>query len=115
MKILETSRELNKKEEYLLTLNRNMKSVKDIEDGTHIHVTAYALYEDTNSRGEDVEVLTILTPDKEVFCTQSATFKRSFKDMWNMMDGAEFTIIKVSGVTKAGRPYVDCTIDTDTI
>lgn len=115
MNIIETSKELNKKEEYLLTLNRNMISVKDIEDGTKIEFEDYAIYEDINSRGENVEILTILTPSKDVYCTKSSTFKRSFKDMYNMMDGEKFTLIKTSGTTNAGRPYVDCVLDVDSI
>ena len=113
MNIKETSKELNKKEQYLLTLNNAMISVKDVEDRVKITCTAYALYDDINSKGEEVEVLTILTPDNTVYCTQSATFKRSFKDIYDMMNPEEFTVIKVSGTTKAGRPYVDCQLDTE--
>lgn len=115
MKIIEKSREFTKVEEYLLTLNRAMISVKDIEDDTTIEVSAYCLYEDVNSKDEEVEILTILTPNNEVYCTQSATFKRSFKDMFDMMDGKSFSIKKVSGTTKAGRPYVDCVLDVTSI
>lgn len=115
MNIIKASKELDKVEQYLLTLNRNMISVKDIEDDTKIDYVAFCLYEDVNSRDEDVEILTILTPDKEVYCTQSATFKKSFMDMWEMMNGAPFTLIKVSGTTKAGRPYVDCILDVTSI
>ena len=111
MKVIEKSREFNKVEEYLMTLSKDCISCKDIEDGTKIDVAGYLVYEDTNSKDEEVEILSIITPNKEVFSTQSATFKQSFKDMFEMMEGAQFTIIKKSGTTKAGRPYIDCSLD----
>ena len=115
MNITHKSREFTKVEEYLLTLDKTAKSVKDVEDGTKIMCTAYLEYDDINSREEEVHVLSILTADNTVYATQSATFKESFKNMFNMMDGKPFGIIKTSGTTKAGRPYVDCTLDLSTV
>lgn len=111
MKVIERSREFSKVEEYLMTLSKDSVSCKDIEDGATIDVAGYLVYEDVNSKGEQVEMLSIITPNKEVFSTQSATFKESFKNMFEMMEGAQFTIIKKSGTTKAGRPYIDCSLD----
>lgn len=115
MNIVEKSREFTKVEEYLMTLDKNAKSVKDIEDGTVITVDGYLEYDDINSKEEEVHILSILTPDKEVYSTQSKTFKDSFKSMFEMMDGQRFAIVKVSGTTKAGRPYVDCTLDVTSV
>lgn len=115
MKITEKSREFSKVEEYMLTLDKNAKSFKDIEDGTSVEVAGYLVYEDINSRDEQVEILSIITPSKEVFSCQSQTFKKSFKNMFEMMDGNSFALIKVSGTTKAGRPYIDCVLDINSV
>ena len=115
MNIVERSREFTKVEEYLLTLNRAMISVKDIDDETVIPVKDYCIYNDINAKGEEVVILTILTPDNMVYCTQSETFKRSFHDIFNIMDGNPFSIKKVSGTTKAGRPYVDCVLELSSV
>ena len=115
MKVTEKSREFSKVEEYLLTISKNAHSLKDVPDNTAIPVNGYLVYEDVNSRGEEVEILSIITTDNEVYSTQSATFKKSFKDMFSMLDGIEFSLIKVSGTTKAGRPYIDCILDTTSV
>lgn len=114
--IKETSREFDKVEQYLMTVSPAMKSMKDVEDGTKITVAGALMFEDTKENtGETVEVLSIITPDKQVYSCQSATFKRSLKDIANIMDGQEFTIIKTSGKTKAGRDYIDCQLDIASI
>lgn len=114
--IKEQSREFDKVEQYLMTISPAMKSIKDVEDGTKITVAGTLVFEDEKeSTGEVVEILSIITPDKEVYSCQSATFKRSLRDISNIMDGQEFTIIKTSGQTKAGRPYVDCQLDITAI
>ena len=114
--IKEMSREFDKVEQYLMTVSPAMKSMKDVEDGTKITVAGTLMFEDTKENtGETVEVLSIITPDKQVYSCQSVTFKRSLKDIANIMDGQEFTIIKTSGKTKAGRDYIDCQLDIASI
>lgn len=114
--IKEASREFDKVEQYLLTISPAMKSMKDVADGTKITVDGMLTFDDTKENtGDTVEVLSIITPDKEVFSCQSATFKRSIKDIANIMDGQQFTIIKTSGKTKAGRDYIDCQLDIASI
>lgn len=114
MEIKTMSREFTKAEKYMMTLDNNAISVKDIEDGTVINVDGYLEYDDINSKGEEVHILSIITPDKTVYSTQSVTFKRSFLAMYDMLDG-KFSCIKVSGTTKAGRPYIDCTLDKNSV
>lgn len=115
MNITFRSRDFSKVEEYLMTISKDALSVKDLEDGTHITVAGYLEYEDTNSKGEDVKILSIITPEKVVYSTQSQTFKDSVKSMVELMGAEQFTIIKKSGTTKAGRPYVDCSLDIQSI
>lgn len=112
MNITFKSREFNKVEEYLMTISKDALSVKDIEDGTKIVVAGYLEYQDTNSKGEEVSIMSIITPEKTVYSTQSSTFKESVRNMVNLMGAEVFTIIKKSGTTKAGRSYVDCSLDT---
>lgn len=115
MEIKKTSRELNKVEKYLLTQSNNMISVKDIEDGTKIDFKAFAVYTDINSKDEEVEILSIMTPNNHIYATQSATFKKSFLQIFETMGDTLFAVIKTSGTTKAGRPYVDCVLDIESV
>ena len=115
MEIIKTSRELNKVEKYLLTQSNNMISVKDIADGEQIKFKAFAVYTDINSKEEEVEILSIMTPDNHIYATQSATFKKSFLQIFETMGDTLFTVIKTSGTTKAGRPYVDCILDINSV
>lgn len=113
--INETSKEFTEVEEYLMTLDKSITSLKDVEDNTSIPVAGYLTFTDEKSNGEDVEILSIITPDKEVFSSQSATFKRSFHDISNILHGKPFSVIKLSGTTKAGRPYIDCALDVKSV
>lgn len=113
--IKETSRDFTEVEQYLMTIAPSIISMKDVPDDTRISVDGTLLFEDVKEQtGEVVEVLSIITPEKEVYSCQSATFKRSVKDIANIMKGA-FTIIKQSGKTKAGRDYINCVLDIESI
>lgn len=109
MKIIETSKEFTKVEKYLMTMDASIKTIKDVADDTVIKVAGYLTFVDEKSDGE-VELLSIITPEKEVYTCQSATFKTSFHNIAEIMEGDEFAIRKISGTTKAGRPYVDCAL-----
>lgn len=108
------SRELTKVERYRLTLSPEIKTVQDLPDGTVIDVIASCEFNDINEvTGEVASLLGILSKDGESYVTQSATFKRSFSDISDIFadDGeSEFSIRKISGTTKAGRPYVNCVL-----
>ena len=113
--IKETSRDFTELEQYLMTVAPSIVSMKNVDDGTKINVDGFLTFEDIKENtGEVVEVLSIITPKKEVYSCQSATFKRSVKDIANIMKGA-FTIIKQSGKTKAGRDYINCVLDIESI
>ena len=97
-----TSKEFTEVEQYLMTISPAMKSIKDVKDGTSIKVAGYL---------ETSEILSVITPDKEVYSCQSATFKRSLKDIATIMGDKPFSVIKTSGKTKAGRDFVNCELD----
>lgn len=109
--IKNTSRELTKVEEYLMTSSPAMKVMNSLEDGTSLPVLASLVFEDTKDNGEVVEILSILTEANVVYSCQSQTFKRSFNDIASIMEGSEFSIVKTSGKTKAGRDFINCELD----
>lgn len=114
IKITEKSREFTPVEVYLMTKDAGITSVKDIDDMENIPVSGWLTFTDEKDNGEIAEILSIITPDNKVCSTQSKTFKTSFFDIASIMD-SDFAIIKVSGTTKAGRPYVNCILDTESI
>lgn len=109
------SNDFTEVEQYLMTLDRGIISLKDVEDNTSIPVAGYLTFTDEKKNGDSVDILSIITPDNEVFSCQSATFKRSFDNIFNIMHGKQFSIIKVSGTTKAGRSYIDCALDKKSV
>lgn len=114
--IKEMSREFNEVEQYLMTIAPSIIAVKDVEDGEHITVDGILTFEDVKeSTGEVANIMSIITPDKKVYSCQSATFKRSICDISNIMNGKPFTVIKTSGKTKAGRDYVNCILDVESL
>lgn len=114
--IITTSRDFNEVETYLMTISPSIISLKDVSDGTKIEVDGYMLFQDVKEdTGEATEVLSIITPDKVVYCCQSATFKRSVNDIAAIMHGKPFTIVKTSGKTKAGRDFINCTLDIGSV
>lgn len=103
------SKELDSIDTYLMTLSPAIKVVKDIPDGTVIHVVAYATFTDEkeDGKGEEADLLSIMTPEREVYSCQSSTFKRSFLQIAKLF-ADEFPIIKTSGITKSGRDFINC-------
>ena len=116
VEIKTVSREFTEVEQYLMTIAPSIQSAKDLEDGTHIKVDGILEFTDIKENtGEAVDVMSVITPDKQVYSCQSATFKRSIRDISNIMKGKEFTVIKTSGKTKAGRDFINCVLDTESL
>ena len=117
MEIKEKSREFSKKEIYLMTMDADTTSIKEVEDGTKILVDGYLIYTDINQKdGTEHELISVITPDKKVYVAQSDTFKRELVKMFEVFgeDGV-FSIIKKSGATNNGREYVTCVLDKESI
>ena len=115
IEIIRKSREFDKVETYLMTTSPKIHRVKDIEDGTRLVVTGYLFFNDVKPNGDVAEIMSIITDDKEVYSCQSTTFKRSLEEIANLFDGEPFPIIKISGETNAGREYVNCVLDTESV
>lgn len=111
----EMSREFTKVEKYLMTTAPDIEPLKNIADGESIPVDGYLIFDDIKDNGETQEIVSIITPEKKVYSGQSATFKQSLKDIENVMEGEKFSIIKISGKTKLGRDYINCTLDVSNL
>lgn len=110
------TREFNEVELYLMTIAPSIVSMKNLKDGTKITVDGVLYFDDVKeSTGDVVEVMSIITPDKQVYSCQSKTFKRSIEDISKIMKGKQFTVIKTSGSTKAGRDFINCVLDIESI
>lgn len=115
VEIKEMSREFTKVEKYLMTTAPDIEPLKNIDDGESIPVDGYLIFDDIKDNGEVQEIVSIITPEKKVYSGQSTTFKRSLKDIENVMEGEKFSIVKISGKTKAGRDYINCTLDVSNL
>lgn len=109
------SRDFTEVEQYLMTLDTAIQSLKNVEDNTSIAVAGYLTFTDEKDNGDSDDILSIITPDNEVFSCQSAIFKRSFFNITNIMNDKQFSIIKLSGTTKAGRPFINCALDVKSV
>ena len=112
--ITNTTKEFTAIEKYLMTTAPTIKTVKTLQDGDVINVAGYLEFVDEKDDGTTVELMSIITTDNDVYSTQSATFKRSIKDIEVIMQ-FPFPVKKISGQTKAGRNFVDCVLDIDSL
>ena len=112
--ITNTTKEFTTIEKYLMTKAPTIKTVKTLEDGDVINVAGYLEFVDEKEDGTTAELMSIITTDNVVYSTQSATFKRSIKDIETIMQ-FPFPVKKISGQSKAGRNFVDCVLDIDSL
>lgn len=101
-------------EKYLMTTAPTIKTVKTLQDGDVINVAGYIEFIDEKEDGTTAELMSIITTDKAVYSTQSVTFKRSIKNIETVMQ-FPFPVKKISGQSKAGRNYVDCVLDIESL
>lgn len=107
--IIEKSRELTNQELYFLTMSPKAESVRN-HVGERIDVSAWLLFEDVDKKsGEVHQVLSVLTPENEVFSTISPTFQSDFVDMAELFHN-DFTFEIVSGKSRAGREFITCAL-----
>ena len=91
---------------YKLAKSRG-QNVKDLDANSEHPVDAFLLYTDTNSKGDDQTVLTILSGDLKMQ-TISKTFINSFLEIADLMGEDSYSIKIIKDVTKAGREFVSC-------
>ncbi len=115
VEIKEMSREFSDVEKYLMTIAPNMVQMNSVEDGEKITIEGYLVFNNTKEDGTTTEVLSMITPEKKVYSCQSITFKKSVFDIWHLFNGIPVTIVKSSGKTKAGRNYINCYLDVESM
>jgi hypothetical protein len=110
MEIIKTSKELTAQERYFLTMAPSVQKMKDAVS-QEIEVSTWCVYKDTNSKNEEQTILSIATPENEVFATNSPTFIEDFLKMQTLFteSGEVVKSIKViNGQSKAGREFITC-------
>lgn len=115
IKVTNQTKEFTAIEKYLMTTAPSIRTVKTLSDGYVINVAGYIEFTDEKEDGTKAELMSIITTDNAVFSTQSVTFKRSIKDIETVMQGFPFPVKKISGQSKAGRNFVDCVLDIDSL
>lgn len=101
-----TSRDLTKVERYRMTLDNDIQSCQNLEDGTVIEVDAFCEFEDVKDNGDVETVFSILATDGNVYACTSKTFARNVREIADIFEGEKFSIVKKSGTTKSGKPFI---------
>ena len=114
IKVTNQTKEFTAIEKYLMTTAPTIKTVKTLQDGDVINVAGYLEFIDEKEDGTTTELMSIITTDNAVYSTQSRTFKRSIKDIETIMQ-FPFPVKKIHGQSKAGRNFVDCVLDIDSL
>lgn len=76
--------------------------------GEEITPKAWMVREDTNHKGENVTVLSIVDDNNNVYSTISKTFMSEFDEINRIMDGEDFSVLVKAGVTKGGKDFITC-------
>lgn len=104
MNIKYMSKDLSKVEIYQMTKSPSITSMKEVEDGTILHIVARLDYDD-----DDKNITSVMDDTGHCYGFQSKTFADSLADIAEIFDGVyEFPIRKFSGVSKSGRDYINC-------
>lgn len=121
MKVIEKSKEnMTAKELYNLTMNPETKKISE-QVGSVIEIAMYCKFLDTKDekqedgsiKQKDVKIFSILTPDGEVFATNSETLMRDFDSIVELYKecGEELPPITViTGTSKKGREFITCKV-----
>ena len=97
---------------YKLVQSPERKKLTDIK-GQTITLDKWVLYTEPDKDGKEMKLLALTTADGSAYCTNSATFCRSFENAAAMFAqfGEEFHDIQVTtGTSKNGRDYIDCVV-----
>lgn len=108
MNILTQTREFDRKERYNLYI-KGGKSIKDLPTGTILELSGYTVYEDENSKGDNVVITAMLLTDGTAVSTSSETVRRELESIVTGLD-IDFEIETLKIVTdraksKNGREY----------
>lgn len=108
MNILTQTREFDRKEKYNLYI-KGGELIKNLPEGTELELTGYTVYEDENSKGDNVVITAMLLADGSVVSTSSETVRRELENIVTGLgidfDTETLKIITAKGVSKNGREY----------
>lgn len=113
MNIIKKSGELTIMEQYQLTMSPKIQRIKD-NAGQRFDVAKWCVYEDVDKKsGSTKEILSMMSPEGEVFATNSDTFKNDFENIISLLEGAGmagvvFSLEVITGKSKAGRDFYTC-------
>lgn len=97
---------------YKLVQSPERKKLTDIK-GQTIELDKWVLYTEPDKDGKEMNLLALSTVGGTAYCTNSATFCRSFDSAVATFGqfGEEFHKIQVvTGTSKNGRDYIDCVV-----
>ena len=109
--IIKDSGNLSPEELYFLTKSPAVQKMTS-KKGAQIGVSKWCVYEETDANNVPMEIMAILTPDGEMFATNSPTFIRDFGEMVDFFHGYGkdvHTVEVISGTSKNGREFITCT------
>lgn len=110
MEILYESRELKPAERYEMTAGAKIRKLSEI-DG-RLEIDALLIFNREGVDGEIRKILSILTPDHEIFATNSATFIQDVENIISCFDGKIPDAVNVMKRTsKKGRTFMGATLD----
>lgn len=97
---------------YNLTQAPDRKKLTEAK-GQTLKLFSWVLYTDTDMKGNEVTLLSLIDENGQGYCTNSTTFCRDFKSAVDMFAqfGEEFSTIEVAtGTSKNGREYISCKV-----
>lgn len=104
MKVIRTTIE-SKVEQFKAV--KNAHAVKDLPDGFELTLN-FIYYVDKKQDNTEVEILAVQGSDGEYYGTNSKTFAHDYLEIVDLFADTDedFTIVKDSNVSKAGRQFV---------
>lgn len=118
-KIIETSKELTKKQEVMLkqlTDAIKLDKATSFEEDVIIDVDSYAVLSVHNDKAEDPDYTTYVIVDKngQKYTTGSPSFWSAFMDIFNDMAGSgeewQLKVFKLPSRNREGKDFITCTI-----
>lgn len=107
MEIIFSSKELDKRSLYKHTRGQGT-SLKDVDNGTIITPAEIVLYEDTNSRGDLVKIVSIVDATGKHYVSGSPYFCEELLSIAQLMEDEPYKVMIVKKQSKAGRVFTTC-------
>lgn len=109
--VIKDSGSISPEELYFMTKSPNVQKMTT-QKGKQIAVSKWAVYEEVDDNNIPMQILSVLTPDGEMFATNSPTFIKDFCEMVEFFNGYGMevhTVEVISGRSKNDREFITCT------